>query len=110
MNKRWMTDAEKSGSPSAFVIDKDGMVAWIGHPMAMDKQLEKIAGGTWDLKAEAVAYKEQKARQKKMQALVAKVRQAQRSKDYKGVIAAVDAAVQEDAKLEPMLATTKFDA
>jgi thiol-disulfide isomerase/thioredoxin len=60
MSKTWMDAAERTGIPCAFVIDKDGMVAWIGHPMKMDKPLEKIAAGTWDLKAEATRIKKGK--------------------------------------------------
>ncbi len=50
MAKTWMVAAGQNGIPAAFIVDKEGKIAWIGHPMAIDKPLEKIIAGTWDLK------------------------------------------------------------
>jgi tetratricopeptide (TPR) repeat protein len=51
MATTWMKAAGQGGIPTAFVIDKGGRIAWIGHPMSMDEPLEKIVGGSWDLTA-----------------------------------------------------------
>ena len=48
--KHWMTAAGQEGIPAAFIVNKEGKIAWIGHPMEMDKPLEKIVAGTWDMK------------------------------------------------------------
>ncbi|MCB1093999.1 MAG: redoxin family protein [Verrucomicrobiae bacterium] len=45
----WMTAAGQNGIPSAFIIDGKQRVAWIGHPATMDKPLEKIVAGEWDI-------------------------------------------------------------
>ncbi len=38
--------------PHAFVIDKQGVIVWHGHPMAgMDKVIEAVLAGTYDLEA-----------------------------------------------------------
>ena len=38
------------GIPHAFVIDKEGRIAWAGHPMeGLDKALEEIVAGRYDL-------------------------------------------------------------
>ncbi|HEX4589365.1 MAG TPA: redoxin family protein [Gemmataceae bacterium] len=110
MNKTWMSAAEQDGIPTAFVIDKDGKIAWIGHPMEMEKPLAEIAAGKWDLKAAAVAYKEEKAREKKMQTIAEKVQKAARSHDMKGVLAVVDEAIKDDPKMEENLGRLKFHA
>ncbi len=47
-SKIYMT--EDSGIPTAFVIDKSGTVAWIGHPMELDNILEAVIAGTFDAK------------------------------------------------------------
>ncbi|MFA6104768.1 MAG: redoxin domain-containing protein [Victivallaceae bacterium] len=47
-SKEYMT--ENSGIPTAFVIDKNGTVAWIGHPMELDNILEAVLAGTFDAK------------------------------------------------------------
>jgi thiol-disulfide isomerase/thioredoxin len=39
----WMKAAGRDGIPSAFVINKQGRIEWIGHPMELtEKQLEAI--------------------------------------------------------------------
>ncbi len=47
-SKEYMT--ENSGIPTVFVIDKNGTVAWIGHPMELDNILEAVLAGTFDAK------------------------------------------------------------
>jgi hypothetical protein len=69
MAEHWMKAAEQKGIPTAFVIDKDTRVAWIGHPMAIDEPLAKIVAGNWDIKAEAVKAEKEKAARAKMAAL-----------------------------------------
>src|SRR5262249_22804189 len=61
-----MAAADENGIPTAFVIRKDGKIAWIGHPMSMDEPLAKIVAGDWDLEAAASERKEAKAAQEKM--------------------------------------------
>lgn len=64
------------GIPHAFIVDKEGNVAWEGHPMAgLDKVLDEIIAGKYDLseakakaKKQAEAEKRQGEVQKKLQA------------------------------------------
>lgn len=43
----------QGGIPHAFVVDKDGRIAWHGHPMSgLDRVLERLAANTYDLAAE----------------------------------------------------------
>ena len=41
----WMKDAGKGGIPCAFVIDKSGRIAFIGHPMVLGGVLPKVIAG-----------------------------------------------------------------
>lgn len=41
----------QNGIPTAFIINKKGQIAWMGHPMDMDDPLEEIVTGTYDLEA-----------------------------------------------------------
>jgi tetratricopeptide (TPR) repeat protein len=44
------------GIPHAFVVDKAGDIAWHGHPMAgLDKVLDAMIAGTYDIAAEKKA-------------------------------------------------------
>lgn len=51
MAENWMRAAGRNGIPSAFIVNGDGQVAWMGHPMAMDEPLQQIIGGDYDLEA-----------------------------------------------------------
>ena len=57
----YMKAAGQRGIPTAFVVDGDGVVAWIGHPMEMDAPLAKIVAGEWDAKAYAATWARQQA-------------------------------------------------
>lgn len=39
--------------PTCFIINGDGVIAWVGYPHDMDEPLAQIVKGTWDLDAEA---------------------------------------------------------
>lgn len=58
----YMTAYGQNGIPAAFIVDKEGRVAWVGHPMVgLDEALEAMVAGTYDIaaaKAEAAAQKE----------------------------------------------------
>jgi thiol-disulfide isomerase/thioredoxin len=107
MAKTWMAAAGENGIPTAFVI-KGGKVAWIGHPMAMDKALADIQSGKYDIAAAAAERKTEKAAEMKRAALMADINKKARAGDFKGAVASVDAAVAGDKSLEKGLGTVKF--
>lgn len=40
------------GIPTAFVVDRRGRIAWIGHPFdGLDDVLEQVRAGSWDIEA-----------------------------------------------------------
>ncbi len=47
MATTWMAAAGRDGIPSAFLVDKKGKIAWIGHPMELEEKTieEVLAGG-----------------------------------------------------------------
>lgn len=51
MANTWMRAAGRNGIPCAFIVNEKSEIAWIGHPMTMDKPLEEIVNKTWDLAA-----------------------------------------------------------
>lgn len=49
-NEAYMKAADQMGIPTAFVIEKGGRIAWIGHPMSgLDEVLQQLTEGTYDL-------------------------------------------------------------
>jgi thiol-disulfide isomerase/thioredoxin len=110
MAQKWMEAAEQNGIPTAFVVNADGLIAWIGHPMQMEKPLADIAAGKWDLKAEAIKYKEEKARERKMREIAGKLRKARQAGDMKEVLAIADEVIKDEPKMEASLGHVKFAA
>lgn len=101
MARDWMRAAGQNGIPSAFVVDQNGYVAWIGHPMTMDEPLEKIVAGKWDLKAAAAKHVEsikleakRSGQQKIIQKLMDPVAKAFEAGEYdtahKAIVKAID--------------------
>lgn len=69
MANTWMRAAGQNGIPAAFIVNQEGTIAWIGHPMQMDKPLQQIVDGTFDVAA-AQAEFAQKAAQAEQRKLV----------------------------------------
>ena len=51
MGLTWLKAAEADGIPTAFVVNGEGKIALIAHPMELDGPLEQIIQGKWDLPA-----------------------------------------------------------
>ena len=57
METSWLADfgARDNGIPVAFVVDREGRIAWIGHPHELDTVLRQVAAGKWDRDAALAA-------------------------------------------------------
>lgn len=47
-NDAWMKAAAQRGIPTSFVVDANGKIAFIGHPIMLEVPLAKVVAGTWD--------------------------------------------------------------
>jgi len=110
MSKNWMAASGAGGIPTAFIVDKTGHVAWIGHPMKMEESLEQIIAGTWDLAAYQKKHAEESAIAEVSNELNQKVGKALngKTKDFPGALAALDEAFAKTPKLEERFGFTKF--
>jgi len=82
-NVAFMEAAGQNGIPTAFIVDKEGRVVWIGHPMdGLDKALAKVVDGTFDLKKEAAAGKTKAENAAKVKDISEKLGEAYESKNY----------------------------
>ena len=100
MADAWMAAAGQNGIPCSFIVDRDTKIAWIGHPMQMEKVLQKVIDGKFDLKKEA-------ARQEKTQAAMQKFGPAMAGKKWDDALAAVDELIAADPDSAPMYAPAK---
>jgi thiol-disulfide isomerase/thioredoxin len=109
MAKKWMAAAEENGIPTAFVV-RDEKIAWIGHPMQLDKPLAQITEGEWDLKAKGAERLALKAKEIKLEAAQQKIAQRLRAGNFKAVVAAIDEVLASDPDLADDFAPLKFMA
>jgi thiol-disulfide isomerase/thioredoxin len=110
MATNWMKAAKQRGIPTAFIVNGEGKIAWIGHPAGMDKPLEEIVAGKWDIAKAADDFKKAQAAQAKMEALFEKLRTAQESNDPKALLGVIDEAIKDEPALEQQLASMKVGA
>ena len=89
MGVSWMDAAQQEGIPTAFIVNKEGKVAWIGHPMEMDKPLEMIANGKWSLKAAAAEQRRSKKREPGQED-AGKFEDAERAGNAKDLLSVID--------------------
>ena len=57
----YMDAAGITGLPATFVVDREGKIAYLGHPEDLDEVLPKVLAGTWRGSADAHALKQQEA-------------------------------------------------
>ncbi|MFG0244553.1 MAG: TlpA family protein disulfide reductase [Phycisphaerales bacterium JB052] len=57
MADTWMKPAAQNGIPAAFIVDGTGTIAWVGHPMNIDKSLEQAVSGELDTAKAVENYK-----------------------------------------------------
>ncbi len=110
MAKNWMKAAGQNGIPTAFIVNKDDRIAWIGHPAQMDEPLERIVTGSWDLKVAIAEHKKAMEEREKMMKVQSKLGQAIRANDPKKLIAVIDEIGSEIPGMEAALGSMKFGA
>ncbi|MEN9284088.1 MAG: Sporulation thiol-disulfide oxidoreductase [Verrucomicrobiota bacterium] len=104
MAVNWMQAAGQNGIPSAFVVGKDGKIAWIGHPAGLKSEtLGEIVAGTFDVaKYQAEKAKEDEGRAR-MQKHMTAINEAARAKDWDKVTTELDAMEKEDPAMAERL-------
>lgn len=66
--KAWMEAAQQRGVPTAFVVDQQGRVVWMGHPMdRLDEVLDAVLAGNFDWKADAERRKREREQMEALQ-------------------------------------------
>ena len=95
MARTWMEASGQDGIPTAFVVDRGGKIAWIGHPMdGLDQVVAGVLAGNFDPAALA-------AEQEKRMALFMKVAMAMQNEEWDTALGAID----EAAKALPEMAS-----
>ncbi|TIP24335.1 MAG: TlpA family protein disulfide reductase [Mesorhizobium sp.] len=98
MNELWMDPSSSIGIPTSFVVDRDGHIAFIGHPAELDDVLPKVLNGSWRSSYEAkaadakrIARNQSIARERSLtRPIYAKLRPAMQDKDWTAALLAIE--------------------
>ena len=83
MTSNWMKAAGQNIIPTAFIVNRDGKIAWIGRLNTLQEPvLDQILAGTFDIAAYASGFEKEQEAQEQLQALSAKLGQAMQDKDW----------------------------
>jgi thiol-disulfide isomerase/thioredoxin len=64
MAESWMDAAGRNGIPSAFLVNTEGKIAWIGHPMELQESvIEQVLAGKYDVAKAAADYEQSRKEQ-----------------------------------------------
>jgi tetratricopeptide (TPR) repeat protein len=98
MAETWMEAAGQNGIPTAFLVDKKGILVWIGHPMTLKEQvIEDVLAGKFDLQRATADYQKQQETEQQLRTVSMALSKAMQAKDWDAASAKVD----EIAKLMP---------
>ena len=110
-NNAYMKASGRGGIPSAFLVDREGRIAYIGtgFPMeGLDEAIEQVVAGTFDIEKATADYARQIANEEKLRPLNGKLQNALRQQDWDGAMKVTDEMEELDPSLAPNLAFTRF--
>lgn len=91
MANTWMMAAGQHGIPAAFIVDQDGKIAWIGHPlMGLGEALPLVLDHKFDKAAADKIAADWQDKLKNGQDLMKDMETAQKAKDYAKVVTLAD--------------------
>ena len=90
MATTWMKAAGQGGIPAAFVVDKKGVIAWIGHPGRLTEEiLGQILDGTYDIAAAAEKSRKENESRAAVEGIMEKFKKALKDGNMEDAKAAV---------------------
>ncbi len=99
MARHWLWAAGQRGIPFAIVVERTGKVAWMGNPTALDRVLQKIVAGQWNLSEKAEEQREYR-RLRKIDKNLIPVLNPYMGKDYPGAKRILDSVLTKEPALK----------
>jgi thiol-disulfide isomerase/thioredoxin len=109
MSRTWMEAAKQGGIPTAFVVNQEGRVAWIGHPMAeLDEVLQKVVDGKFDIAAAQAQAAKTAQEEAEMAELFKPLEASLAVGDPNVTLTEIDKILTKRPDTEPMIGPLKF--
>jgi thiol-disulfide isomerase/thioredoxin len=100
MTTTWLQASGQMSVPYAFLVDRQGKIAWSGHPMSMDRPLAALAEDRYDPA-------EQAKHDTKVAAVSEQLNAAREAKDYAKALAVIDELIVLDPGMTPYFRLNK---
>jgi len=84
----YMRASRQGGIPCAFLVDGQGRLVWIGHPLNVEKAIDGLLAGKLDVRAEAAAARDYHAREIAARKADREMEAAKAKQDWAGVVKA----------------------
>jgi thiol-disulfide isomerase/thioredoxin len=107
MGKNWLAASNQATLPTAFIVNNQGKIAWIGHPMLIEEPLKQILGGKWNLSTARATQEKEMAMALKVRNFKGRVESAQSADE---AVAIMTKTFASDPALEKEFAIFKFGA
>lgn len=91
VHEDYMTAANQSGIPTAFIVGKTGLIEWVGHPAAMDGPLAAVVNDSWDRSLFAAQFETINADKK----LMAELNQLVQAQKFDEALTKIDSRITE---------------
>jgi tetratricopeptide (TPR) repeat protein len=109
MARDWMSAAGERGIPSAFIVGKDGRIAWIGHPMGkLEATLAKVIDGTFDVQAASEAREKERAAAEREQELFKPITALRREGKHQEALEVLDKVLADHPEFKSRFAYLRY--
>lgn len=110
--KSWMDAYAQRGIPCAYIVDREGRVAWVGHPMSMDEPLKQVVEGKFDLAASKATFEKQAAKERAQAKMQGDITAAVKAKSLSDVLkaATIDGALDRNGFQMSVAMAARTDA
>lgn len=109
MDSAYMKAAGRNGIPCAFIVNQEGRIAWIGHPMSMDDTLKQVVDGKYDIDAAQKKAKAAADSEGKLKDIKTKLAKAARAEKWDEVAAGFDELAKADPENKGMYLQQKYN-
>lgn len=90
LKKNWFDATRSPGIPETVVVDAQGKIAWIGHPIKLDAVLDDLLAGRFDYEKSATEHTKATSNNEGMMKVFTEYGEAMKAKDWAKAVAIVD--------------------
>ncbi len=102
VQKNYMEAAAIGDIPTIFLIGREGVIEWIGHPRHLDEPLEAVIEGSWDREEFKIQFEKEIVPARERYQRMREMKAAYELKQWDLLLLLFDAAIESDRKPDPL--------